>query len=290
MQALLQSKLGDLLLMETMLDNIALSSHVSPAGILTVDSLCKHLQSNLLFKHDDLSPENLALAIKSLPYLALSEDEKSVSCRTWKEIVYSVKVCNLSLSEFFELEEHLNNKGFDMVVKDKEFLSGESAMLINLNINYKTNERVEELVAFIENNPRFATKKVQKNVSNLKDLLFRRYNENKLHEDLTNLHIEPNRKMRLGSCSEDHLTPCSIITFFAEHHDSIKINPNLLKIEDEAKPILNIAGEIRVEQLEPTTPTKEGRQMRVPNHYKHSLQVGRKGSFKKPERKGSYWN
>lgn len=290
MEGPLKSKLLDLFRMDTMLDNMNLSSHVTSNGSLTFDHLQRYLKENLLFKHDNLAIENLVKVLKTMPIFKINEDDDFFHCETWSNIVYSIKVFNLSLHEFFELEEHFNNKDFDKDIKDKEFLSGESAMMINLNLNYETNAKADKLVGFIEKNPRFDTKKVQKNTSNLKDLLFKHYSESKLLEDVTALHIEPNRKMRLGSYSENHVTPSSIINFFLEHHYDVEINPNLLNVKTEAKPILNINGDIRVEELEPTVSQKGGEYHKHPNYYRYTLQVGRKGSFLKPERKGSHWN
>ena len=288
MEGPLKAKLTDLFRIDTMLENIELTSHVTSHGSLTLEHLQNYLKQNLLFRHDNLETEKLAKVLKTMPMFVVNEEDGFFHSDIWESIIYSIKVLNLSLHEFFELEEYLNISGFDQQIKDKEFLSGESAMLINLNLSYETNEKAEQLINFIEKNQRFGSKKIIKNMSNLKDLFFKRYSENKLLEDVTAMHVEPNRKLRLGSYNEDHVTRSTIINFFLENHYDIKIHPNLLEIKKDIRPILNVDGDRRVEELEPSVMTTSSDYHHHPNYYKYSLQIGRKCSFKKPERKGSH--
>lgn len=288
MEGPLKSKLVDLFRIDTMQDNPNLTSHITSHGSLTFEHLQAYLKQNLLFKHDNLASENLSKVVKTMSDFVVNEEDGFFHCDTWQGIVHSFKISSLSLHEFFDLEEYLNKREFDGDIKDKEFLSGESAMMINLNLSYATNAKAEKLIAHIENNPKYSTKKIQKNHSNIRELLFKRFNENKMMEDVTALHIEPNRKMRLGSWSEDHTTPSGIINFFLEHHHDMRINPNLVNIKNEIKPVLNIDGDVRIEELEPTVTPNGSDYHKHPNYCNYSLRVGRKGSFVKPDRKGSY--
>lgn len=283
MEAPLTFSINSLLSLQSLLENPDLSLKVNQDGFLSLDHLKAYLESRPSFKGVLFSSTEIKQSCQRVIGISFNEEQTALTHSSWKDIVYGFKIEGVSLIQFYEFEEVFKTNSLSSIINKTEYLGGESAMLIEIKYVNPLNHC--ELVEFIDRDEFLSSFNIKALSKPLSQLVM-----DKLHQEQITVPIVMNSqlpftRMRLASMSEKFISRSNIIAFFLQNKYRISINKNLIACKSVINPILNEVGDLRIEELEPT---KQSNLFDYKPRHKLSFNLSRKGSFKKPMRKGSH--
>lgn len=265
--------------------NIHLYPEIEKSQKLSVKSLSEYLinKKNQKFKNHELIK-----LLKEFKYIVYNNYEKTIYCETWLNIKNKIKIHDVLLEEFLELENLLKKLNFGKKIKKKTFLSIENSILIEFKVNNNVNKEMEIFLKFLENKNNFILKR--KEVLSVKPNLFF-FNEFLVEKNLSTCSSTLSYK-KLDfpiNPKKEKISSNYIIRFFIENKDFIK-KPEILNDKKILNlPIINKLGDIRLENLDPIKDFGSKKYLRKGFH-KFSLTQFRKNSFKKSGRRKLSYN
>ena len=283
METPLTFSINSFLSVKSLIGNPSLSLKISENGRLRLDHLKEYIESQSTFQGNSFTVHEIKQGCERVIGIEVDAEQNTVSHPSWANLVYAFKIEGVSLAQFYELEEVFKNNDFSQLISKTRYLGGESAMFIEINLDNPLNEG--EFIEFIDRDEFFSSFSVKTLTKPLYQLVMDKHHQEQISAPIMMNSQLPSTRMRLASMSEKFITKSNIMAFFLQNKYRIRINKSLLACKSIIEPILNEQGDFRIEELEPL---KKSDFFNSKPRHKLSFNLSRKGSFKKPMRKGSH--
>jgi hypothetical protein len=270
-----KEKIISILSIKNLYNNIVLYQEVLESRKLKIKSFLEYLK-----KHEEceLTYEELIESLKKISYFKLDLKGGSFIDENWFEIKNVIKINEVSLEEFMELENYLKKTDIKVLIKKKTFLPLENACIIEFNFCNDLISKVNSVLEILDKKSvNFVLKKKEVLSVSPKDYFFNEYLKSKNMSTGSNSLSEiSHEKMKfplLESCKK--ISTNFIMKFFIENIDEIKRPIFLTNKYIADLPIINKQGDFSLESLEPKLYHRKG-------FHKFSMNNYRKNSFQKP--------